>query len=275
MPLKAPPEMQPREVQSLHDPALAVYCDLKRSNLTRHSGRFIAEGDKVVVRLLESDFDVESVLAAQSHVNSVLPLLESRPTTALFVAADDLVPQIVGFNFHRGLLACGIRKPRSDLASLCGNADRPLRLVVCPDVQGPDNLGQIIRTSCALGIDGLITGPLAGDPFSRRVLRVSMGTAFSLPIYESRDLAADLARLRDQQSVELVAAVLDESAITIYDFRCPDRAAILFGSEGHGLPRELIELCNHRVTIPMDRNTDSLNVAVAAGIVLHHFAASR
>ena len=265
--------MRQHTIESLDDPALAPYRELKRSNLTRWSERFIAEGDKVVVRLLASDFAIESVLAAQSFVPLVLPLLQSRPTTRLLVAADHLVPQIVGFNFHRGLLACGIRRSNPTLAEICPAAKQPARIVVCPDVQGPDNLGQIIRTSCALGVDGVIVGPRAGDPFSRRVLRVSMGTAFSVPIYESNCLAGDLERMRRELAIEPVATVLDETAAPLSSFQCPPRAAILLGGEGHGLDRELIELCDQRITIPMQRGTNSLNVAVAAGIVLHHCTA--
>jgi tRNA G18 (ribose-2'-O)-methylase SpoU len=262
-------------INSLDDPALAPYRDLKRSNLTRWSGRFIAEGDKVVLRLLASDFAVESVLAAESFAPQVLPHLQSRPATRLLVAADDLVPLIVGFNFHRGLLACGIRRPNPKLADICPAAGRPARIVVCPDVQGPDNLGQIIRTCCALGVDGMIIGPRAGDPFSRRVLRVSMGAAFSVPIYESSSLADDLARMWHELAIEPVATVLDHTATPLGSFRCPSRAAILFGGEGHGLDRELIDLCDQRVKIPMQRGTDSLNVAVAAGIVLYHCTAGK
>jgi tRNA G18 (ribose-2'-O)-methylase SpoU len=262
-------------IESLDNPAIAPYRELKRSNLTRWSRRFIAEGDKVVLRLLASDFAVESVLAAQSFVPQVLPLLQSRPATHLLVAMDELVPKIVGFNFHRGLLACGIRRPNPTLEDLCPAGERPARIVVCPDVQGPDNLGQIIRTSCAVGVDGIVVGPRAGDPFSRRVLRVSMGTAFSVPVYESSSLADDLVRMRRELAIELVATVLDATATPLGSFKCPARAAILLGGEGHGLDREWIELCDRRVTIPMQRGTDSLNVAVAAGIVLCHCATGK
>jgi tRNA G18 (ribose-2'-O)-methylase SpoU len=264
--------MQRHLVVSLDDPFLTPYRDLKRSNLTRWSGRFIAEGDKVVLRLLASDFAVESVLAAKTYVPLVGPLLESRPATLLLVAADELVRDIVGFNFHRGLLACGVRRPNPTLAEFCPAVEEYARIVVCPDVQGPDNLGQILRTSCALGANCVIVGPQAGDPFSRRVLRVSMGTAFNMPIYESASLAADLQRLCGDFSIRLVATVLDDTATPLDSFCCPRRAAILFGGEGHGLDSELIAQCHHRVMVPMHRGTDSLNVAVAAGIVLNHCA---
>lgn len=261
------------EVTSLDEPALAVYRDLKRSNLTRWSGRFIGEGDKVVLRLLASDFAVESVLAAESFEGLVLPLLEARPSTQLLVAPDRMIPDIVGFNFHRGLLACGLRRENPTLDELCLPRKRPLLLVICPDVQGPDNLGQIIRTSCALGIDAVLLGPHAGDPFSRRVLRVSMGAAFNIPIYASRDLSVDLCSLHDEFAVDLAATVLSGSAEPLESAIRPSRFALLFGSEGHGLDGQLVELCHRRLTIPMRRGTDSLNVAVAAGIFLHHFTA--
>jgi tRNA G18 (ribose-2'-O)-methylase SpoU len=262
--------MQQHVVNSFDDPVLAVYRDLKRSNLTRWSGRFIAEGDKVVLRLLASDFEVESVLAAESFLPAVVPLLQSRPTeTHLFIAPDELVPQVVGFNFHRGLLACGVRKPNPPLEAICPPIDQPARIVVCPDVQGPENLGQIVRTSCALGVDGIMLGPRAGDPYSRRVLRVSMGAALSLPIYESSDLSKDLQQLKCENEIERIATVIDHRATPLSEFHWPRRVAIMFGSEGHGLPPGLIELSDYRLTVPISRTTDSLNVAVAAGIILH------
>jgi TrmH family RNA methyltransferase len=99
-----------------------------------------------------------------------------------------------------------------------------------------------------------------------------MGTAFSVPIYESRSLSDDLVRMRRDLAIELVATVVDPAATPFSAFRCPARAAILLGGEGHGLDRELIDLCDQRITIPMQPGTDSLNVAVAAGIALYRCA---
>jgi tRNA G18 (ribose-2'-O)-methylase SpoU len=79
--------------------------------------------------------------------------------------------------------------------------------------------------------------------------------------------------MRRELAIEPVATVLDEIAAPLGSFQCPPRAAILLGGEGHGLDRALIELCDLRITIPMQRGTDSLNVAVAAGIVLHYCTA--
>ena len=96
-------------VSSLDDPRLQPFRALKKSNFTRWSGRFIAEGEKLVRRLLASPFPVESVLSSRRFVDEIAPLVP--PEVPLLVVDDALVPELVGFNFHRGLLACGRRLP--------------------------------------------------------------------------------------------------------------------------------------------------------------------
>jgi tRNA G18 (ribose-2'-O)-methylase SpoU len=135
-------------------------------------------------------------------------------------------------------------------------------------VQDPTNLGSIIRSTAAFGCSAIVLGPKCADPFSRRVLRVSMGAALHLPIVESRELGADLREL-GAAGFELVAAVVDPTAEPLSAFQRGERTAILFGSEGHGLAEDWLALCHRRVTIPMQVGIDSLNVAVAAAVVLY------
>ena len=256
------------EIDDLDDPRLLPYRQLKQSNLTRWSGLFIAEGEKLTRRLLESDFEVASVLLGRSYVEAFAAMLKAQ--TPVFVVPDDLVEQIVGFNFHRGVLACGRRRPGRAIDEVAGDREGAT-IVVCPDVQDPENLGAILRIAAAFGVAAVMLGGRCADPFSRRALRVSMGAALRLPLVASDDLAGDLKRLRDRWSYELIATVLDSDAEPLARTCRRSRVAILFGSEGHGLDRAMVELCDRKVTIPMEPGTDSLNVAVAAGIFLHHF----
>lgn len=256
------------EITSLDDPRLDPYRNLKQSNLTRWSGIFIAEGEKLTRRLLNSDFVAASVLVGQSYLDAFAPLV--RADTPVFVVPDDDVEKIVGFNFHRGVLACGRRRAGLTIAEIAGH--RPAAtMIVCPDVQDPENLGAILRIAAAFGVDAVMLGRRGADPFSRRVLRVSMGAALRLPLIEVDDLSTDLRRLQSEFNYDLVATVLDTNAQPLDSAPRRPRTAILFGSEGHGLPRTLIDLCDRKITIPMQPGTDSLNVAVAAGIILHHF----
>jgi tRNA G18 (ribose-2'-O)-methylase SpoU len=155
---------------------------------------------------------------------------------------------------------------------LSSQVPRRATLMVCVGIQDPENLGSILRTSAAFGVSMVLLGPHCADPFSRRVARTSMGANFRLPVVESLDLQADLLTLRDEFGVRLVATVLGSEAQPLPEVAVEDRHALLFGSEGHGLDQRWVELCDLRVTIPMRPAVDSLNVSVAAGVVLYHFS---
>ncbi len=255
-------------VHSIDDPRLAPYRELSQRNLTRGSGLFIAEGDKLAERLIASRFPVESLLAEPAQAERFERLAPEQ--TPIYIAERTLLEATIGFNFHRGVLACGRRLPGATIAALIAAGRLPGAVVlVCPDVQDPTNLGSIIRTTAAFGCLGIVLGRHCADPFSRRILRVSMGTALQLPIVESRDLTADLLALRDG-SFTLAATVVDPAAEPLAGFSPPPKLALLLGSEGHGLAPQWTDLCDRRITIPMHLGIDSLNVAVAAAVLLYH-----
>ncbi|HVX13452.1 MAG TPA: RNA methyltransferase [Pirellulales bacterium] len=256
------------EITSPDDRRLDPYRNLKQSNLTRWSGLFIAEGEKLTRRLLESEFEAASVLVERNYVDTFAPLM--KPETPLFVVEQKQVETIVGFNFHRGVLACGRRRPFSTIDQVAAKSSNAT-FVVCPDVQDPENMGAVLRISAGLGADALVLGHRCADPLSRRVLRVSMGAALRLPLVESDNLPDDLHRLQSNWNYELIATVLDTDAEPLQHMGRKNRIALVFGSEGHGLERSLVERCDRRATIPMQPGTDSLNVSVAAGVFLHHF----
>jgi tRNA G18 (ribose-2'-O)-methylase SpoU len=256
-------------IESLDDPRLDPYRNLKSTNLTRWSNQFIAEGLLVVERLLASQFEVVSIVATRKMERQVVPLVsKDRP---LYLLDHTLAEKLVGYTFHTGVLACGVRRPSPPLEGLLNRGEKQSLIAVCPNVNDPENIGAIIRLSAGFGLSGVLLGPECADPFSRRVLRVSMGTAFTMPIRETPDLQSDLLRLRDEHHVELAAAILDPSAEPLENSRRSDRMAILFGNEKHGLDKKWIELSQRKLTIPMAPGADSLNVAVAAGIFFHYF----
>lgn len=263
--------MLPIEIADLHDPRVDAFRNLKRCNATRWASTFVAEGDKLVLRLLASRYPVESVLAAPNCLERLPPLPDGVPVYVLPLAQ---IEQLVGFNFHRGLLACGRRVPGSSLAELCGARgraapDHPLTLVVCADIHDPENLGAILRNSAAFGVDGVVLAGRCADPLSRRVLRVSMGATLSLPLVLAPDVPQLLESLRRDHHVPCWATVLDDQADQLDASPRPSRLALVLGNEAHGLEHAWQELCDRRVTIPMQRGVDSLNVAVAAGIFLY------
>lgn len=253
-------------IESIDDPRIAAYRDLKNRTL-RGQRLFITEGPLLTRRLLESPFGVESVLVGAMHAEQFRRLVgEAAP---LYVAPDRMLGEIVGFKFHRGVLACGRRPKPLTLDDLPPPAGAEQTLLVCPAVCDRENFGSLCRIAAAFGLDGVLLGERCCDPFCRRVLRVSMGAVFRLPIVRSADLADDLRTLKARRGTELWAAVLDEDAQPLHRVRRPPALAVLFGHETHGLSEPWLAMCDRRVTIPMRRGIDSLNLAVAAGIFFY------
>ncbi|MEO8271539.1 MAG: RNA methyltransferase, partial [Aureliella sp.] len=144
-------------------------------------------------------------------------------------------------------------------------------LVCAVGVQDPENLGGILRSCAGLGIKRVIVGPGTADPLSRRVLRVSMGTALHLQLFRSRALADDLRWLHDSRGITSVATTLANDAEPIEKSQRHGPTVILIGNERNGLPKEILALADRRVKIDMELGTDSLNVCVAAGIIMHYY----
>ena len=257
------------EVTTLDDPHLAVYRDLPNSRVASRSGRFIAEGAILVQRLIASPLAVESILVARRHEANVAPYAPAE--SDLIVAPDDMLDQIVGFKFHRGVIACGHRPEPVALKDVASTVATAPPLLVCPEILDQENLGSIIRVCAGFGAAGLLLGPGSADPFSRRAVRVSMGSVFKLPVVQSDDLLSDLNWLQSKAGYQLIATVTDEDATPLHRAEPSRKLALLIGSEGPGLSQQLIDLCDQKITIPMHHNTDSLNVAVAAGVFLYHF----
>lgn len=257
-------------IQSIDDPRIAPYRALKDRDLTNVGcgERFIAESEQVVRRLLASSCQVDSILLAEKRVETIAPIVPEN--VPVYVVADEMMRYVVGFKFHSGVLACGRRGEEKSVRSVVDSISTRAMLIVCPDVNNTENLGSLIRIAAGFGADAMILGPSCCDPFYRQSVRVSMGTIFKLPIVRSRDLSADLQTLRANK-FQLIASVLDENAEPLAAAPRSDRIAILFGSEAHGLSREIVSQCDRHVTIPMRLGTDSLNVAIAAAVFMYHF----
>lgn len=258
--------MPVHHIDSLDDRRLDPYRNLRRSNQTRWSGQFVVEGHRVVRRLIDSGLAIDSIVVTQRRENFLDDVLPAD--VPLYVLPKDVASELAGYHFHHGVMACGTRPPDPKLDDLLPRMTPPPLIVACPRMTDPDNMGGLIRLCAGFGVGALLLGSDCSDPYSRRVLRVSMGTAFALPIIESLDLAADLNRLRSHKGFRLLATVLDPLSKLLVEIEPRRPTVLLLGNESDGLAQEWIDLSDERVTIPMTA-ADSLNVTVAAGIFLH------
>jgi len=139
-------------------------------------------------------------------------------------------------------------------------------------LSNPENLGAIARIGDVFGIDALLAGPSCPDPFSRRVLRVSMGSVLRLPIVVAEDLEETVGALSAEYGLETWAAVADPEAVPYQSVDRPRRLGLVLGDEDRGVDDVWLARCSRSITIPMRRGAGSLNVSVAAGILLHHLS---
>lgn len=250
------------------DERLAAYRNLKDKQLDRAGHRFIAEGEMVVRRLLAAGIVPESVLLSRRKAAVIAPRVPEH--VPVFIAGDEAIEHIIGFEFHSGVLACAVRPASPPLEALVPASDEPRVLVAGQMITNTENLGALIRTCAAFGA-AMILGEHCCDPYFRQAVRVSMGAVFQIPIVRSDNLCRDLLRLRQDFGFDCVAAVLDADATPLPSAAPKRRLAIVLGNEAAGLDSATVAACNRRVTLPMRLGTDSLNVTVAAGVFLYHF----
>jgi tRNA G18 (ribose-2'-O)-methylase SpoU len=268
-------------IDSPDDPRLAMYTAMKDRDIRRETGLFLAEGEHLVRRAFEAGLRVRSVMVVEQKAKRVHAMIADAQAVdvAVLACTKQVLEGAVGFALHQGIIA--LVEPPSRSAGLAG-LDQAMRdgsekalptLLVCPEITNVENLGLLARVAAGLGVGAMVLGPRCADPWYRRSVRVSMGAVFKLPIVRLDDLDAGLDRMRAQHGYALVATVTDRRAMPLRQFSVSqnEKHAILLGSEGYGLPDDLVARCDARVRIPMHAGTDSLNVAVAAGIVLHHF----
>lgn len=271
--------MQVQKVENHEDPRLDPYRELKLSNPIRWSESFIAEGKFVVERLLNSDLEVSSVLVSEKRFANFRSSIQRD--VMVLVVPHDLASQLVGFDFHAGIIASG-RRPKgffSDSNSgrfdcWVSHQEEHCTLVACPNTTLPDNLGSIIRLSAAFGAQGLIVTSHSADPFSRRCVRVSMGNIFQLPTVESNRLLDDFKYLRDH-GFQIIGCHQSSQSIDVRKFHWPTRIVLVLGNEATGIPQAIQQACDYHVEIPIASQIDSLNVSTAAGILLYEQSRQR
>lgn len=254
------------------DPRLVDYRDLTDAELRARreadEGLFVAEGVHVIRRLVRSAYPVRSVLVAPRKLEALREDLAGL-TAPVYVASQDVLNRVVGFNIHRGAVAVAGRLAPQRAEAVAANA---ARVVVVEGMTDQENLGLIFRNAAGLGIDAVLLCPRTCDPLYRRTVRVSMGHVLATPHARFVRWPHGLDDL-NAAGFKTVALTPDPSAVDLdaVDPRPTDKVAILVGAEGPGLTPGAMARAGVRVRIPMAAGVDSLNVAAAAAIAFHHF----
>ena len=258
------------EITDFLAPELDVYARLTEVQLLNREfpekGLFIAESPKVIERALNAGYEPISCLMEKRHIEGEgKDLLSRMKEVPVYCAEFDVLTQLTGFKLTRGMLCAMKRKPLPDVVKLCENKSR---IVILDQVMNPTNVGAIIRSAAALGMDAVLLTPGCSDPLYRRASRVSMGTVFQIKwtFIENSDLEKIKA-----MGFKTVAMALKDNSLSIRDpaLTSEEKLAIVMGTEGDGLSDVTIAECDYTVKIPMYYGVDSLNVAAASAIAFY------
>ena len=258
------------EITDFQSGELDVYARLTEVQLLNREfpekGLFIAESPKVIERALDAGYEPVSCLMEKRHIEGEgKQILERMKDIPVYCAEFDILTQLTGFKLTRGMLCVMKRKPLADVKELCENKKR---IVILDKVMNPTNVGAIIRSAAALGMDAVLLTPGCSDPLYRRAARVSMGTVFQIEWTFMKDDSLDEIKAL---GFKTVAMALKDNTLSIDDPRLTqeDKLAIIMGTEGDGLSDQTISDCDFTVKIPMYHGVDSLNVAAASAVAFY------
>ncbi len=226
------------------------------SSLRDLGPHFIAEGEEVLKALFRSHLQVVSVLMEEKYVNTFF----IPPDIKLQVATQDELKKITGYKMHQGIMAVGVKPPNVPIEEMEGAA------LVLNGVVDAENIGAIIRNAVAFGIRNLIVDSYTSPPYLRRTIKVSRGTIFKMKIHITDDLPSIL------KNKAAIATSLSDQSIPLDEAILPKDPYFIFGRESTGIDQSILESVSMHVKIPIDLEVDSLNVAVASGIILHEYS---
>jgi tRNA G18 (ribose-2'-O)-methylase SpoU len=265
-------------IQSIDDPRVDAYRTVRDGELVRARGLFVAEGRLVVRRVLEDRrFRLHSILVTKTAFEDLSPAMASIEGEApVLVASGQDLAGIAGYDVHRGCLALVHRPPAIAVDDVVAPADT---LVVVEAVTNADNVGSVFRNAAAFGAGAVVLSPTCCDPLYRKAIRTSMGAALRVPFARAaeEDWPGVLVRIR-RAGFTIVALTPREPSEALEAFAArprPSKIALVVGTEGAGLTPAVESAADHRVRIPIGGEVDSLNVAVATGIVLYRLASPR
>ncbi|MFN7129748.1 MAG: TrmH family RNA methyltransferase [Brevundimonas sp.] len=266
--------MRTISINDPEDPRIAGFRDIRERDLTGREGLFIAEGE-VVVRVLASAASLcrpRALLLAEKRVEALTDVIEAlSDATPVYVAGQAVLDRIAGFPLHRGILALGekpVAPPLDEILETVANEDV---FVIASGIGNHDNMGGLFRNAAAFGARAVLLDQACCDPFYRKSIRVSVGAVLRTPSSVA-DSAEALVAAMQGRGVEVVA-LTPSATERLADYRRQGPVALMVGSEGPGLPRAVIERCR-AVGVPMAGGFDSLNVAVASALALHHVTSS-
>ena len=244
-------------ITSRQNPIIRQLRALGRERSAREeAGLFVCDGEKLLREAISGGARIDTVLWAET------PAVPSPCGVRQYTAPAELVAYVSALSHSPGPVFTVAMEPKP-------LPERLSRVIVLDTVQDPGNVGTVLRTANALGMDAVLLTGACADLYHPKTVRATMGAIFRLPVLE---LAPEKVReLLSEQKLPLYGAALSPKAKDLRAISL-SRAAVAIGSEGQGLSRAVLDLCDGELIIPMRPEAESLNAAVAASVIMWEMA---
>ncbi len=236
---------------------------LSSAKFRKEENAFLIEGVKLCGDAFQNRVSIQKVFYTkkcfEKFENVVSSIIKSSESS--FMVSQSIIETISDTNTPQGIVCiCKCESKKSDETE-CE------KIILLENIQNPSNLGSILRTCDALGISMVAVSQNSCDVYNPKTLRGSMGAVFRLNIILFEDSVKFIKNLQ-KNNFKIYATVLDDNVSLTGNIKFVGKIGIVFGNEGSGLAEEIIEACDEKMTIPMSNSAESLNVSVAAGIVI-------
>ena len=270
-------------IRSRQNKNIVELCKLTDRKAREATKTFRFDGIKLLEEAIKNDLEINAVFLSASAQGRVLDFLSLRfgkgyedKIEKCFVVSDDIFDKISEEKSPEGVITIAkyidkLQKNATIYNSVHFLQAKNESIVLLESVRDPSNVGAIIRSAAAIGIDRLILSADCADIYHPKAVRASMGTLFNQRIDRVGDLAATIEEMKESGR-RVFAAALDERALMLGQFEIVAGDAVVIGNEGHGLSSEVVAACSNSVIIPMSGRAESFNAAVAASILMWEFA---
>lgn len=261
-------------ITSMENKQIKRAASLKQKKFRDKEGLFLAEGVRLIeAALLSADIKecfVTREAAAQTRCAAVLKALEGK--CCLYEISEQLMKKLSDTESPQGIIAVAAKKELA-LSDLKKNKKQPA-FVILDRLQDPGNVGTILRTVEATGIDGLVTIRGTADIFSPKTVRASMGAVFHLPIADKVTLE-ELKKFIARNKIKLFATSVLPDSTPCFAADYTNSCALILGSEAEGIGPELTALADESIFIPMHGKSESLNASAAAAMLMYEVMRQR
>ena len=262
-------------ITSRRNPTVVETVKLSDKKTRDKEGLFRFDGFKLFSEAVEKGVFIERILLCESRAGEFMPRLEGckgLDGVAVSVLADDVFAKVSEEQAPEGLI-CVARFPkkhikkatRKDLEVTARDMHR--RILMLESVRDPGNMGTVMRSAAAFGVDTLVISRDCADIYNPKTVRGAMGALFRLNIFVFDDIC-EAVNLLMESGRKVYAAALDREAVRLDETEFSPSDTALIGNEGHGLSKEAINVCTRSLYIPMEEGCESLNAGVAASVIL-------